>query len=301
LGFKAVTEEKKDIDDDGDLTAEKSQASPEDKFIEEDSNGSSKVQSKDELDDLFAIDPTEFDEDIDEYDCANQDEICSDQPNDARKSVSDANSKSGQSNFNDKVPDLAQPNAQPAKTPQPNAQPAKTPQPNAQPPKTLQPNAQPPKTPQPNAQPPKTLPPNAQPTKTPQPANSPHGTRATSSRAGDARDSSFVAEFYSNSRLHHISTAGAEFKAYVGKLRAQNNVEFPGRDKLQRLAAERRREADDEGEEAEGEDDTETRPNSASIQRVIMHVDMDCFFVSVGLRNHPHLKGKYMSSERHKG
>ena len=26
--------------------------------------------------------------------------------------------------------------------------------------------------------------------------------------------------------------------------------------------------------------------------KLIMHIDMDCFFVSVGLRKHPHLRGK---------
>ena len=28
-----------------------------------------------------------------------------------------------------------------------------------------------------------------------------------------------------------------------------------------------------------------------SKDKVIMHIDMDCFFVSVGLRNHQHLRG----------
>ena len=29
----------------------------------------------------------------------------------------------------------------------------------------------------------------------------------------------------------------------------------------------------------------------SAIERVFMHIDMDSFFVSVGLRNKPHLKG----------
>lgn len=47
-----------------------------------------------------------------------------------------------------------------------------------------------------------------------------------------ASDPKFLEEFYSNSRLHLISTLGAEFKQLVSKLREGSNGKFPGREKL---------------------------------------------------------------------
>ena len=56
-------------------------------------------------------------------------------------------------------------------------------------------------------------------------------------KAKDANDSAFLGEFYNNSRLHHISTMGANFKKYVAGLREErgNNGEaalFPARKEL---------------------------------------------------------------------
>lgn len=47
-----------------------------------------------------------------------------------------------------------------------------------------------------------------------------------------ASDPRFLEEFYSNSRLHLISTLGAEFKQLIGQLREKSNGEFMGRNKL---------------------------------------------------------------------
>lgn len=47
-----------------------------------------------------------------------------------------------------------------------------------------------------------------------------------------ASDPRFLEEFYSNSRLHLISTLGAEFKQLIGQLREKSNGEFMGRKKL---------------------------------------------------------------------
>lgn len=47
-----------------------------------------------------------------------------------------------------------------------------------------------------------------------------------------ASDPKFLEEFYSNSRLHLISTLGAEFKQLVGHLREKSDGMFPGRERL---------------------------------------------------------------------
>ncbi|CAG9767888.1 unnamed protein product [Ceutorhynchus assimilis] len=86
-----------------------------------------------------------------------------------------------------------------------------------------------------------------------------------------ASDPKFLEEFYSNSRLHLIATLGAEFKLLVGQLRDKSDGKFPGREKL----------IVEKG-----------KLPSTVPQSIIMHIDMDCFFVSVGLRKHPELKGK---------
>ncbi|XP_072383055.1 DNA repair protein Rev1 [Diabrotica undecimpunctata] len=87
-----------------------------------------------------------------------------------------------------------------------------------------------------------------------------------------ASDPNFLEEFYNNSRLHLISTLGAEFKHLVGQMRESSDGKFPGLEKLISCKV------------SEG---TILVPST-----VIMHIDMDCFFVSVSLRNHPELKGK---------
>lgn len=102
-------------------------------------------------------------------------------------------------------------------------------------------------------------------------------------KAGDPK---FLEEFYSNSRLHHISSWGAEFKAYVNQLQSQSNPNFPGR---QRLAGMVREEASEEALD-------ESFKKSS---QCIMHIDMDCFFVSVGLINRPHLRGEELVSFKH--
>lgn len=98
----------------------------------------------------------------------------------------------------------------------------------------------------------------------------------------------FLSEFYNNSRLHHISTMGATFKEYVNEL--QNKCDgFPGREKLKQWMMSR-----DTSKNAMNI--SEDFPHPSSLQgknkRIIMHIDMDCFFVSVGLRKHPELRDK---------
>ncbi|XP_078373550.1 DNA repair protein REV1-like isoform X2 [Oculina patagonica] len=85
---------------------------------------------------------------------------------------------------------------------------------------------------------------------------------STLPRAGDAN---FVSEFYNNSRLHYLSTWGAEFKKYTSDI-------------IKSCAA----------KGWKGRGTGRVGPHG----RVIMHIDMDSFFVSVTLRDQPQLRGK---------
>lgn len=93
-------------------------------------------------------------------------------------------------------------------------------------------------------------------------------------RIKTASETGFLSEFYSNSRLHHISTMGATFKQYVNKLREKNQETFLGAELLKTWKT-----------------NQSCHKTSYNYKSIIMHIDMDCFFVSVGLRNKPDLKG----------
>ena len=80
-------------------------------------------------------------------------------------------------------------------------------------------------------------------------------------KAGDAN---FVNEYYTHSRLHYLSTWGAEFRDYINNLIQTTKLKTPKR----------------------------SPKKSILKKRVIMHIDMDSFFVSVALRSRPELRGK---------
>jgi len=75
-----------------------------------------------------------------------------------------------------------------------------------------------------------------------------------------------ISEFYSHSRLHHLSTWSTELKEFTSRMRSQITP------KLVKL------------------------PVAQSIRKdgsqIFVHIDLDCFFVSVGLRERSHLVGK---------
>uniref|UniRef100_A0A0A1WDT0 DNA repair protein REV1 n=1 Tax=Zeugodacus cucurbitae TaxID=28588 RepID=A0A0A1WDT0_ZEUCU len=101
--------------------------------------------------------------------------------------------------------------------------------------------------------------------------------------ARTAVDPKFLSEFYNNSRLHHIATLGAGFKQYVSDLRERHGTNsFPARQKLK--------------EQLKSSIEMKTTPPT-----LVMHIDMDCFFVSVGLRKHPELKGQPVAVTHSKG
>ncbi|XP_063679934.1 DNA repair protein REV1-like isoform X1 [Bolinopsis microptera] len=71
----------------------------------------------------------------------------------------------------------------------------------------------------------------------------------------------FVGEFYSNSRLHHLSTSVSELRQKVSKLQNQYHPSY-------------------------------IPINKSQTSSVILHIDIDCFFVSISLRTRLHLRGK---------
>lgn len=92
-------------------------------------------------------------------------------------------------------------------------------------------------------------------------------------KVGDPR---FLEEFYGRSRLHHISTASIKLRDYISQKRAASNGTFSGIEELKQYL--------------ESKSSREQVPLGGDV--VLMHIDMDCFFVSVGLRTRPHLKGE---------
>ncbi|KAG2229942.1 hypothetical protein INT48_001208, partial [Thamnidium elegans] len=79
----------------------------------------------------------------------------------------------------------------------------------------------------------------------------------------------FIKRYYENSRLHHLSVWKGELKEIVTKLQENN---LPKKRKIM-----------------------EDGP------RVFMHVDFDCFFASVGIRDRPELKNKPVAVSHSKG
>lgn len=133
--------------------------------------------------------------------------------------------------------------------------------------------------------------------------------KGESSKARCATEPNFLSDFYNNSRLHHISTMAAMYKQLVTELRQKKN-DFPGLVRLQEWKKQNgkvKNTMDYEEEDFDRTlDDNTTKsghPNlrRSSSEKVIMHIDMDCFFVSVGLRRYPHLRGHPVAVTHSKG
>ncbi|XP_063314880.1 DNA repair protein REV1 [Pelobates fuscus] len=109
-------------------------------------------------------------------------------------------------------------------------------------------------------------------------------TRAVSPQLPKTVDSNFISDFYAHSRLHHISTWKCEFTEYVRKLQTQSNGILPGRERFKKM-----------------KNGSMSVSSLTKCQNCIIHVDMDCFFVSVGIRNRADLKGKPVAVTSNRG
>lgn len=104
-----------------------------------------------------------------------------------------------------------------------------------------------------------------------------------------AQTDNLISEFYSRSRLHQISTWRTAFSEYVNELhckrRTLGSPSFPGKERLRKLKAQ----------------SGTSQGSSVTVKSCIFHVDMDCFFVSVGIRHHPELRGKPVAVTSNRG
>ena len=117
-------------------------------------------------------------------------------------------------------------------------------------------------------------------------------------KANTSASSDFIEGYYKNSRLHHLSTWKSELKGlvqeaqeraesgpisgHVGKVAAEGHTSNAGSVSMR-------------GAELNSRSPSKWKGKGRAIDdedRVIMHCDFDCFFVSAGLVSRPELKGK---------
>jgi DNA repair protein REV1 len=96
----------------------------------------------------------------------------------------------------------------------------------------------------------------------------------------------FIAGYYANSRLHHLSTWKAELRTLVTEAQERAERGDVHRASKPTTGASMRHAALVMKNPLKGKE------KAGSTEQVIMHVDFDAFFVSAGLVSRPHLRGK---------
>ncbi|KAG8217171.1 hypothetical protein J3R82DRAFT_5252 [Butyriboletus roseoflavus] len=111
----------------------------------------------------------------------------------------------------------------------------------------------------------------------------------------------FIEGFYKNSRLHHLSTWKAELKGLVAEAqeRAESGVlDAPHDDSDGAAVSDVRTNSANEfsmrgaGFVLRSPSRAKGKQKAEDVEKVIMHCDFDCFFVSAGLVSRPQLRGK---------
>jgi DNA repair protein REV1 len=98
-------------------------------------------------------------------------------------------------------------------------------------------------------------------------------------RAKNASEPTFLSEFYNNSRLHLISTMATTFKHLVNNTRKCTKTDYPGRQRLKQWIQQNKAK------------NLLSQDLELDSEKIVMHIDMDCFFVSVSLVERPELRG----------
>jgi DNA repair protein REV1 len=107
----------------------------------------------------------------------------------------------------------------------------------------------------------------------------------------DAKHPKFLETFLKRSRLHYLSATAVAKKVYVQELRQK--IEH------RHVIEQRREELKTKIQRTER--DYSFRINDDKKEKIYMHIDMDCFFVSVATRNQPELRDQPIAITHSKG
>lgn len=107
----------------------------------------------------------------------------------------------------------------------------------------------------------------------------------------DARHPKYLETFFKRSRLHYLSSTAVAKKVYVQEMRQKPE---------QRVQVEKKRAELNETMQRT-ERDYLFAPLDEKRERIFMHIDMDCFFVSVATRNQPELRNQPIAITHSKG